>query len=278
MLELGQPRPRACSSTSGFSHSFRGFSKDATRGGPLMLRGRKVAVNFSGSSDQRKSLSLISYGNVDGTEFGDRSTNLAGFINWRPRPNLYIGPTYSASRSAAYYTTTVTDPFAPATYGKRYVFAALRQKILSLVTRANVTFTPALSFQLYLQLFSSGATYDDFKELQNPRSFESLRYAESGSEIAPDPSTGGYRIDPDGSGPANAFRLTNPDIALRSLRGTAVLRWKYLPGSTIFLVWTQSRAGFDPSGHFGGLNDFPDILDEPAENVFLVKMSYWISR
>ena len=72
--------------------------------------------------------------------------------------------------------------------------------------------------------------------------------------------------------------MANPDIALRSLRGTAVLRWEYMPGGTIFLVWNQSRTGFEPSGHFGGFGDFPDVLDQPAENIFLVKMSYWFSR
>jgi hypothetical protein len=264
----------------GFSYSFGGLSKDATRGGPLMLRGRRVSANYSGSSDPRDPLSLVSYANVEGTEFGDRSTGLGAFLNWRPRANLYftIGPTYSASQSAAYYTTTVTDPLATDTYGKRYVFAALKQKILSLVTRANVTFTPALSLQLYLQLFSSGALYSGFKELRQPRSFDFLSYGKSGSEIARDPITGGYQVDPDGSGPGTPFRLTNPDIALRSLRGTAVLRWEYMPGGTIFLVWNQSRAGFDPSGHFGGFGDFPDVFDEPAENVLLVKLSYWISR
>ena len=268
------------SGSLGFSYSFGGLSKDATRGGPLMLRGRKVAVTYNGSSDQRKPLSLVTYANIDGSEFGDRSAALGAYLNLRPRANLYfsLGPSYSVSKPTAYYTTSVTDPLATATYGKRYVFAELNQKILSLVTRANVTFTPALSLELYLQLFSSGATYSDFKELREPRSFDFLRYGESGSEIARDPVSGGYQVDPDGSGTGAPFGLSNPDIALRSLRGTAVLRWEYMPGGTIFLVWNQSRAGFDPSGHFGGFGDFPDLLDEPAENIFLLKMSYWLSR
>ena len=268
------------SGSLGFSYSFGGLSKDATRGGPLMLRGRKVAVNYSGSTDPRSSLSLVTYANVDGSEFGDRSGGLGAYLNWRPRANLYfsLGPTYSESQPTAYYTTSVADPLATATYGKRYVFAELNQKILSLVTRANVTFTPALSLELYLQLFSSGATYSDFKELREPRSFDFLRYGEPGSQIERDLIAGGYRVDPDGSGPGAPFGLSNPDIALRSLRGTAVLRWEYMPGGTIFLVWNQSRAGFDPSGHFGGFGDYPDLLDEPAENIFLLKMSYWLSR
>ena len=113
---------------------------------------------------------------------------------------------------------------------------------------------------------------------QGTNRFDFLRYGEAGSVIVPVGSTGGYEVDPDGQGPAPQFSLTNPDIALRALRGTAVLRWEYMPGGTIFLVWSQNRAGFDPSGQFGGFGDFPDIIDEPAEHVLLVKMSYWISR
>lgn len=50
-----------------------------------------------------------------------------------------------------------------------------------------------------------------------------------------------YSIDPDGAGPAAAFALNNPDFNVRSLRGNAVFRWEYNPGSTIYLVWTQER-------------------------------------
>jgi hypothetical protein len=33
------------------------------------------------------------------------------------------------------------------------------------------------------------------------------------------------------------------DFDLRSLRGSAVLRWEYRPGSALFLVWQQERGG-----------------------------------
>jgi hypothetical protein len=51
------------------------------------------------------------------------------------------------------------------------------------------------------------------------------------------------------------------------------------PGSTLFLVWTQSRSGFlplDPSFSVG--RDFRrELFDDEAVNVLLVKLNYWLS-
>jgi hypothetical protein len=62
----------------------------------------------------------------------------------------------------------------------------------------------------------------------------------------------------------------------KQFRSNTVLRWEYKPGSTIFLVWTQGREGFDPAyGNrtFGG--DFRDLFTRHANNTFLIKVSHW---
>lgn len=85
-----------------------------------------------------------------------------------------------------------------------------------------------------------------------------------------------YTIDPDGVGPADTFRVTDPSFTFRSLRGNAVLRWEYLPGSTLFLVWTRSSASDLTRGeiHFG--EDARALFRGPAENIFLIKVNYWL--
>jgi hypothetical protein len=70
--------------------------------------------------------------------------------------------------------------------------------------------------------------------------------------------------------------LGDPDFNVRSLRGNAVLRWEYRPGSTLFFVWQQERSGFEPVGDFEFGRDTRAIFDGPAHNVFLIKVSYWI--
>ncbi len=64
----------------------------------------------------------------------------------------------------------------------------------------------------------------------------------------------------------------------KQFNSTAVLRWEYRPGSTLFVVWTQGRqdgAGSQGSRSVGG--DFRDLFDLHPDNTFLVKASYWIN-
>ena len=40
---------------------------------------------------------------------------------------------------------------------------------------------------------------------------------------------------------ASSFGFAVPDFDVRSLRSNIVLRWEWQPGSTLYLVWQQSR-------------------------------------
>jgi len=91
-------------------------------------------------------------------------------------------------------------------------------------------------------------------------------------------AAGNYTVDPDGTGPAVPFTFSDPNFNFRSLRGSAVLRWEYRPGSTIYLVWTQSRSMNAPVG-VGDLvlnRDWRELIGTPPDNIFLVKVSYWL--
>ena len=69
----------------------------------------------------------------------------------------------------------------------------------------------------------------------------------------------------------------DPDFNIRSLRGNAVVRWEWLPGSNIYLAWQQRRSDFEPIGDFNFDRDVKAVFDAPADNIFLIKVSYWIS-
>jgi len=85
-------------------------------------------------------------------------------------------------------------------------------------------------------------------------------------------------VDPDGAGPAAPFSFGDPNFTSRSLRGTAVLRWEYRPGSTMFFVWTQQRAGGDAYGDIDFRRDSRALVADRPDNVFLVKATYWLGR
>ena len=42
----------------------------------------------------------------------------------------------------------------------------------------------------------------------------------------------------------------NPDFNFRSVRGSAVVRWEFRPGSALYVVWNENRADVAPIGDF----------------------------
>jgi hypothetical protein len=197
-----------------------------------------------------------------------------------------IGPAYSWSLSPAQYVTRVEDALAEETDGTRYVFAALDRTTLSLQTRVNLTFSPTLSLQLYMEPFVSTGDYGALKQFGAPGTFDFLEYGPDIGTIG-FAEEGHYSIDPDGEGPAPGFQITDRDFSYRSVLGNAVLRWEWRPGSTVFLVWQQSRTnsitGRGPLGSYPWVGTFDlsrdarGIFAVAPDNVFMIKVNYWLN-
>ncbi len=85
-------------------------------------------------------------------------------------------------------------------------------------------------------------------------------------------------MDPDGAGSAPSFTFAQPDFNVRSLRGNAVVRWDYRPGSSIYVAWQQQRSNFAQLGDFDGRRDVGAIFRTIPTNVFLVKATYWLGK
>jgi hypothetical protein len=138
--------------------------------------------------------------------------------------------------------------------------------------------TPNLSVQLWAQPFIATGDYEGFKELATPRTFDFLAYGVDGnSTIAFDDAEGVYTVNPDGDGPAPAISFYNPDFSIRSLRSNLVVRWEYLPGSTLFLVWNHGRSGYSSDPRFRLGDGLRDLWNDDQQNTFLLKLNYWIS-
>jgi hypothetical protein len=181
---------------------------------------------------------------------------------------------------AAQYVTAFADPAATAFYGRRAVFAELEQSTVSMDTRVNVTFTPNLSLEMFAQPFVSTGAYSAFKEFTRPRALEKTPFGPDRLTAVQGSGgrTTGYQLDADGDPSTAAVTLPNPDFNFRSLRGSAVLRWEYRPGSTLFLVWQQQRSGQEAFGDFALSRDAGAVFREHPDNVFVIKASYWIGR
>jgi hypothetical protein len=262
-------------------HDVPSYDDRLTRGGPVVKRMGYDLEQAEISTDPRdRAVFDLTVQGAQGIGAHVHTFVLRPGVAFKPASNIFIqlSPSYVGDEDAAQYVSTVADPTATAFYGNRYIFSYIHTKTLSLDTRVNWTFTPALTLQLFAQPFMASGRYSSFREFAAPRSIRKLVYGKDVGTIAYNAAASTYQVDPDGSGPAAPFSFGNPDFTDRSLRGTAVLRWEYRPGSTVYFVWTQERSGSDASGNF----DFSDtrtafFRDRPT-NVFQIKATYWIGR
>jgi hypothetical protein len=250
-------------------------NKFRTRGGPLSINHEGFQTEISFTSDDRKPFVFNAYYYKYFCTPKDQYQYVQANLEWKPGSNVSIsaGPGFGQGREFAQWVDAFDDPTAVRTYGKRYVFGEMKQNEISANIRLNWTFTPRLSLQLYLQPLISHGDYEHFKELDRPKSYAFDIY--SGEQVIR--SNGEYEIDPDASGPAESFSFDNPDFNYKSLRGNAVLRWEYRPGSTLYLVWTQNRWNDVYEEPFSFRRSAKQLWNTKADNIFMIKATYWWS-
>ena len=160
-----------------------------------------------------------------------------------------MSPYYNRSYQYNQYVAKVKDDAATDTFGFRYVFAELDQHSFELATRADWTLNSRLSLQLYVQPFIAAGDFHDYHALARARSRDYVPYA---------------------------VGFEDPDFNLRSVRGSAVMRWEFRPGSALYVVWNENRAAVEPIGDFRLGRDLRAIPNSESHDVFLVKFSYWL--
>lgn len=139
------------------------------------------------------------------------------------------------------------------------VYGARDTREMDVVLRSDVTFTPDLSLQLYSQVFVARGRYEDFRVLRDAETYQRFD---------------GYP--------------KRDEFTLQSFQLNTVLRWEYRPGSTFFLVWTQSRRAdralnplADPIQSPYGVplgEQFAETFGLFPNNTLLVKMVYTFLR
>jgi hypothetical protein len=261
-----------------FAYNPRTVNNRLTRGGPLTInRPGFETYHYIDTDGKAKLFYFVENGSYSQPEAGDWNAWVYPGVEWKPASNLTlrVGPGYERNFETAHFLQAVDDPNATTTYGRRYVFGALDQTTFSAQIRLNCAFTPNVSLQLFAQPLISSGHYSAFKTLARPKSFAFDPLA-----VAAD-----YTADPDGPGGSPAFTIENgdfgtqgnPDFNVRSLRGNAVLRWEYMPGSTLFLVWSQDRSQYENVGEFSLGPSLRHLVNADMDNIFLAKVTYYFN-
>ncbi|MFN2384643.1 MAG: DUF5916 domain-containing protein [Gemmatimonadota bacterium] len=250
----------------------RSQSDNATRGGPLMQTPRDAYVALGVFSNRNKS-----------TNFGSRtlySRDELGGWEWRIDPEFRTQPTdrLTLSFQPRYIRSTGSRQFITArgggpaaTFGGRYVFSFIDRSEIALPVRANYSFTPDLSLELYAEPFAASGRYYDIGQLRQAESFDLVTFGEEGTTLTRNAS-GDYTVT-DG---AESFTIGNPDFDVLSFRSNLVMRWEWRPGSALFVVWQQNRSEFAAAGKQVRPGDLFESLTTDGDNILAVKFTYWM--
>jgi hypothetical protein len=246
------------------------WSTGALRGGPA-LRGNN---GFNGwmtmSTDNRKSVQ--GYINTWGGRQPASDTIDGGIeagITVQAASNIDISvtPSYSFRNDALQYVDEAVDDSGVS----HYVFGRINQTTLSLTTRVNWTFSPKLSLQVYAQPFIATGRYRDFKDVNNPaaKQYEDRFTPIDGVDYVL--MDGVYTVNQNGR-----YEFSRPDFSFGQLRSTAVLRWEYRPGSTVFAIWSRGQTAGGDDGRFDLNRNSDALFGAESEDIVMVKANYWI--
>ncbi len=269
-----------------------GYSPEAhsdvlTRGGPLMVDPGSWEVGGGFNTDRRDQITWgLSLEYQKGSR-GGREVEAGFSLDARPTDRLAISlePSYERSTDPAQYVTQEADASFGPTFGGRYFFGDLRREQLSMDTSVDFIVSPSLSVQVFAQPLIAAGEFLGFKQLAAPRSFDFIEF-EEGQSVSVDGepgcqggeycrADGRIHFDYTGDGRAD-LSVREQNFNIRSLRGTAALRWEYRPGSRVYLVWQQRRQNRELSGEFDLSRDARGLFDADGEHVFMLKVDYWL--
>ena len=250
------------------------WSQVALRGGPALRLDPGTNGWLNVQTDTRRSVwfSLALNGSYTPASGATQAgIDVGATIQARSNIDIFVGPSFARRDDPMQYVVEAGDPSGQS----HNVFAAIRQRTASLTLRMNWTFSPRLALQAYAQPFVASGRYSDFKDVEQPhaRSFGSRFHRFGDGEHAV--VDGAVVIDRNLDG-IPELRFDRPDFNLRQLRSTIVLRWEYLPGSTVFAIWSHGQTSSLEDGRFRIGRDLADLANADSDNTVMLKVNYWI--
>ncbi len=210
----------------------------------LYLRPLDYSLQAQIQTDERQPVSVSMTTDFRFDEKEKKSISTLIGVTIRPASNIELTPLFYFEKTRSEETGVLSGGrIVPV--GGRSLFGDRDVDEIDFALRGIVTFTRTVSLQFYTQVLLARGRYNNF------------RLMTGGSSLTPYTTPNTY------------------DFNYAIFDANLLLRWEFLPGSTIYLVWTQSRA--DDSGNY--TNDFGPrfrgIFKLPHDNAVLLKMSYW---
>lgn len=233
---------------AGYTHEFTRLDDLDTRGGPPILQPASNRFNVSVWSDGRKRwgghMSFSSFRDAGGS--WQRALGSSLRVQPSNRLQALVSANYTFARDVAQW---VKNADLDGDGVDEHIYGHLKRNVVNLTARATYSFNRDMTLEAYLQPFVAAGHYSDLRRLALPRSF---------------------MFEPISIG-------DDPDFNNKSLRGTIVLRWEYLRGSTLFLVWNMATSDQGRKGDFSVFRDLGTGFTAPGTHVFVAKLTYWFT-
>jgi hypothetical protein len=264
------------SAWTGGNYNISSLSTETLRGGPMMKYPSNINGRIGFSTDYRKKLVFEYFINGStGLENNSNSMYTEVDISYKPTNYLsfHLSPEFSKSFNELQYVTRTTY-----NGNDRYIFASIDRQTLSASIRINLNLSPDLTLQYWGQPYVASGKYYDHKVILEPmaNNYKDSFWTFTPNQTEYDPDAGRYNIDLDNNGTTD-YSFRNNNFNYQFFLSNLVVRWEYNPGSSVYLVWSQSRDFYNGSGNMDFFNDLGDLFNKDnniPHNVFLIKFSY----
>lgn len=258
---------------AGLNRDFSGISTTALRGGPALRFDGTInywiSASTSSSKKVRCSFSFYQNRSDNGIGFND-SWGVGIYIKPTNSLSIAISPSFSQNIEPLQYIQT--SEFADLT---RYICGTLYQKTYSSAITFNYCVRPNLTLQYYGEPFISEICYEKIKYITNSHaaSFSERFHEYSSSEILENKSNNCYDIyETNNNNPD--YTIDNPDMSFLQYRSNLVLRWEYIVGSSLYLIWSQSCTDVPESTSVHFTDNVNRLFKIYPYDVFLIKYTY----
>ena len=249
------------------------FTDSALRGGPMLKLPNSLDYNMYIRSNESKKVQFNARaGQTKGAENSFTRTFASVGMTYVPINSLNVSVDASVNsnkQELQYVTTNLYNANA------RYINASLDQDTFNLSLRLNYTISPTISIQYYGSPFISRGRYKNFKYITNSLAdkFTDRYQSYASNQISYDGNSDSYLVDENRDNTTD-YTIGNPNFSFIQFQSNLVARWEYIPGSEVFLVWSQGLTGSgDPSADLlPSLKD--NIIGQTSHNIFLVKATY----
>jgi hypothetical protein len=230
----------------------------------------------SANTDYRKKLQFYAnasfyWGDVQSQTY----KNYSGGFTYKPTNALSfsVSPFYSYGNIQTQHVTN--EDVGSET---RYIMASMLSESFGASVRVNLSLSPEISIQYYGQPFIFSGKYTEFKNITSPRAtaLNERFHLYNATELKYDEGENTYSVDENSDGTPE-LSFDNPNFNFFQFRSNFVARWEYMPGSSIYLVWSQGRTGDDVIGDFKFRRNMDQLFAVHPQNIFLMKVSFRIS-